>query len=113
MVNASLRGKRFKRNFWNWVLRWEPRKIAEKRRGILLELQENLGLRAWTHFNYMHAKQIYIDRTVTSISSLNLDRASLERNHEAGAICMDDGLSEKMETQLVLDLVNSVPFTDD
>ena len=112
MIRAYQYGKNLKFRLWKKIYGFEPRKTASKHRTNLLEVMRNTGMRAWTHFNYMHAKQAYIDRTVTAISSMNLDRASMERNHEAGAICMDEQLSVQIENQLALDLANSVPVTE-
>ena len=113
MVNAFESGRNFSYHFWKTLLGRSPEKVAQEQRKYLREFQTTPGMRAWTHFNYMHAKQAYFDRIVTSISSVNLDTASLERNYEAGALCMDENLSQQMEVQLTLDLVNSVPVTTD
>jgi phosphatidylserine/phosphatidylglycerophosphate/cardiolipin synthase-like enzyme len=101
-------GHRFATRIWNHILNREPSNNARDHRHYLNDLRHH-GVRTWTHFNYIHAKQAYFDRIATSISSLNLDTPSIERNDEAGAICMDQSLSQAMETQLTLDLVNSVP----
>jgi len=97
------------RQFFQYELNHEPQKNARGHREYLLELQKVPGYHTWTHFNYMHAKQAYFDRIATMISSFNLDKASAERNYEAGAMCLDEELSTAMENQLTLDLVNSTP----
>jgi phosphatidylserine/phosphatidylglycerophosphate/cardiolipin synthase-like enzyme len=95
--------------FLNWVLSFQPQYNARKHRRQLLNLAQVPHFRTWTHFNYMHAKQALFDRLATLISSVNLDQASMDRNVEAGALCMDESLSRQMEAQLALDLANSVP----
>jgi len=109
MQQALEWGRKIRYHFWKAILKREPAHNARGHRKHLLDLEDTPGVRAWTHFNYMHAKQAFFDRIVTSISSVNLDAASLERNEEAGAICMDETLSKEMENQLTLDLVNSIP----
>ena len=102
---------RIKALFYRHILNVEPRNNARDHRQYLVDLHRTPNLRTWTHFNYIHAKQAYLDRIVTAISSLNLDIPSVERNTEAGIFCMDEKLSSEMEPQLALDLGNSVPVT--
>jgi len=109
LERAIRNGNRLGYHLWHWILSFEPRNNAKRHREYLLDLATTKNLRAWTHFNYIHAKQAYFDRIVTSISSVNLDTASMARNEEAGALCMDESLSAEMEKRLTLDLVNSVP----
>lgn len=109
MIKAAENGKNLRYQLWKMLLNVEPQSNARGHREYLHALQTTPGFRTWTHFNYMHAKQAYFDRIATSITSVNLDKASLERNYEAGAICLDEDLSRQMENQLTLDLVNSTP----
>ena len=104
-------GLRLKALFYRKILSFEPRNNARGNRQYLVNLRQTPNLRAWTHFNYIHAKQAYFDRIVTAVSSLNLDVPSVERNTEAGIVCMDKHLSSEMEPQLALDFGNSVPVT--
>jgi hypothetical protein len=109
MQRAYRRGNHLLYAIFHTILEHEPEHNARDHRQYLLRLRKEAGIRTWTHFNYIHAKQIFIDRILTSISSMNLDQASIQRNYEAGIVCMDHSLSQAMESQLTLDLVNSVP----
>ena len=109
MQRAYQKGNHLTYSLFRTILEHEPEHNARDHRRYLLYLRKSAGIRTWTHFNYIHAKQIFIDRILTSISSMNLDRASIQRNYEAGIVCMDHSLSQAMEKQLTLDLVNSVP----
>jgi len=109
MDNNYQSGRMLKYHLWKDIYNYEPQKKARKNRKYLLDLEKSKGVRAWAYFNYIHAKEMYFDRIATSISSLNLDEPSMDRNYEAGALCMDESLSLQMENQLTLDLVNSVP----
>ena len=109
MEEASEDRRKLRYDFFHKLLNIEPQHVARGHRKNLRELSITPGIRTWTYFNYIHAKQAYFDRIVTSISSFNFDTASFDRNIEAGAICMDENLSAEMEPQLTLDLVNSVP----
>lgn len=111
MAKAKQNGRYGRYRLLNGILKFEPQFFARGHRKHLKDLQTTSGIRTWTHFNYMHAKQAYFDRIATSISSFNLDKASSDRNYESGAICMDESLSKEMEDQLTLDLINSVPVT--
>jgi phosphatidylserine/phosphatidylglycerophosphate/cardiolipin synthase-like enzyme len=111
LEHALTYGLRLKALFYQHILSFEPRNNARDHRNYLVDLHRTPNLRTWTHFNYIHAKQAYLDRIVTVVSSLNLDLPSVERNTEAGIVCMDERLSKEMEPQLALDLGNSVPVT--
>lgn len=102
-------GRPLRASFYRWILGFEPANNARDHRKYLTRLSRNPNFRTWTHFNYIHAKIAYLDRTVTLVSSLNLDHASVDRNTEAGILCMDESLSAGMEPQLALDFGNSVP----
>jgi phosphatidylserine/phosphatidylglycerophosphate/cardiolipin synthase-like enzyme len=111
LEHALQSGRPVRASLYRWILGFEPAMNARDHRKHLSKLRETPNLRAWTHFNYIHAKLAYIDRTVTFVSSLNLDHASVDRNTEAGIVCMDHHLSSEMEPQLALDFSNSVPVT--
>ncbi|MES2642351.1 MAG: phosphatidylserine/phosphatidylglycerophosphate/cardiolipin synthase family protein [Myxococcota bacterium] len=81
---------------------------AKGNRAYLTDIQTT-NLRAWTYFNYLHAKQAYFDRTAVVVGSFNLDSQSGSKNHEAALVCLDEELASQMERQLTLDLVNSLP----
>ena len=100
-------------DFLDWVLSFQPQHNARNHRRYLLQLARVPHFRTWTHFNYIHAKQAFFDRVATFISSVNLDQASMDRNIEAGALCMDEKLSRQMEAQLALDLANSTPVVSE
>lgn len=80
-------------------------------REAMLGLMTSPSIRTWTYFQYIHAKQILFDRTLTSIGSFNLEYFSSETNHEAQMFCLDQKLSQQMEESFALDLANSVPVT--
>ncbi|MBC7693138.1 MAG: phosphatidylserine/phosphatidylglycerophosphate/cardiolipin synthase family protein [Methylotenera sp.] len=94
---------------WRKFLTRDAAKVAKANRSYLLGLESTPHVHTWTHFQYIHAKQLYFDRIAVAIGSVNLDMNSLNANHEAAAICLDQGLSEQMDRQLTQDLVNSVP----
>jgi phosphatidylserine/phosphatidylglycerophosphate/cardiolipin synthase-like enzyme len=110
MMKDYAKGKYRTYRFWRDWSEKISRKNASKKREFYHDLQKTPNVRSWAHFNYMHAKQTYFDRIVSSISSMNFDLASFSRNTEAGIICMDENLSKEMEDQLALDLVNSTPI---
>ncbi|NDG84703.1 MAG: phosphatidylserine/phosphatidylglycerophosphate/cardiolipin synthase family protein [Proteobacteria bacterium] len=111
LENSLQSGRPLRASLYRWILGFEPANNARDHRRYLTRLHETPNFRTWTHFNYIHAKLAYLDRTVTFVSSLNLDRASVDRNTEAGILCMDEHLSGEMEPQLALDFANSVPVT--
>ncbi len=94
-----------------WARKEEKQTVSKigETRELLKMLSQTPNYYTWTHFQYIHAKQILWDNVVSVIGSVNLDNTALDRNHEGAAICMDESLAEQMRNLLTLDLVNSTP----
>jgi phosphatidylserine/phosphatidylglycerophosphate/cardiolipin synthase-like enzyme len=103
------RGNQISGKFWeNREENQTVRKIKGTRE-LLKFLAKTPNYHTYTHFQYIHGKQLMWDRTAVSIGSVNLSRTALEKNHESTAICMDEDLTREMEKVFTLDLVNSTP----
>lgn len=109
MEAARAAGKPAMASVYEWLYRFDSRAGARSNRRALLDLQRTPGIRGWTYFNYMHAKQALFDRVAVSVGSFNIDAPSGMKNHEATVLCLDASLADEMEAQLALDLANAVP----
>jgi phosphatidylserine/phosphatidylglycerophosphate/cardiolipin synthase-like enzyme len=74
-------------------------------------LEKENNTRAWTHFQYMHAKKFHLDRLVSIVSSFNLEEWSADKSHESAIVCMDERLNRQMDRSFILDMVNSQPVS--
>lgn len=81
--------------------------LANRRATVPLTLNPNVEV--WTYFQYIHSKLWMFDRLATFVSSWNLETNSVELNHEAGILCLDASLRDRMAQDLTLAVVNSVP----
>jgi phosphatidylserine/phosphatidylglycerophosphate/cardiolipin synthase-like enzyme len=83
---------------------------AKANRDNVMALQKmNPKFHGFGYFQYMHAKHFMFDRLATFVGSWNIDVNSGDKNHEAGIICLDDGLRKSMEKRLAQDFANSLP----
>jgi phosphatidylserine/phosphatidylglycerophosphate/cardiolipin synthase-like enzyme len=85
------------------------RVAAKKNQPYLEFLAKAKNVRAWTHFQYMHAKKFQFDRLVSVVSSYNLDEWSGDKSHETAVVCLDESLAKDLERSFLLDIVNSQP----
>ncbi len=94
-----------------WARKEEKQTVSKigETRELLKMLSQTPNYYTWTHFQYIHAKQILWDNIISVIGSVNLDNTALDRNHEGAAICMDESLAAQMRNLLTLDLINSTP----
>lgn len=106
---AEANGKHGLAKFWSKREEKQAVKMIGETREKLKLLAKTPNYYSWTHFQYIHAKQILWDNIVSVIGSVNLDNTALDRNHEGAAICMDESLTKQMRELLTLDIVNSVP----
>ncbi len=68
-------------------------------------------IRPWAFFQYYHGKTITFDRIAMAVGSFNLEAYSAEHSHESTLICQDDALLVQQDGNILRDLVNSVPVT--
>lgn len=88
---------------------WLDKGAAKKNQPYLEFIQKRPNARAWSNFQYMHAKMMQFDRLVNIVSSYNLEEWSADKSHETAIICMDKNLSQEMDRSFLRDFVNSVP----
>ena len=88
---------------------WLDKGAAKKNAPYMEYIQSLPNARAWQNFQYMHSKLIQLDRTVSIVSSYNLEEWSADKSHESGVICMDERLNREMDRSFIRDFVNSVP----
>ncbi len=77
---------------------------------MMKPLSEIPGIRAWMHFQYIHAKHLFIDQIATVIGSYNMEKYSGRTSQETSILCQDEDLAKQMNPILVRDLINSTPL---
>jgi len=109
-ARAQNRGREFWEEFWEKA-GWKPSlKAAKANREALLTLAAIPGIRSWAHFQYVHAKQVYLDQIVSVIGSFNLEYNSARNSQEASVFCQDGALSRQFDPHVALDISNSTPI---
>ncbi len=97
------------RLFYSIMANLMNKSAAKKNQPYLEYIQNKPNARAWTNFEYMHAKLMQIDRVASMISSYNLESWSGDKSHETGIICLDESLSHEMDRSFLRDFANSLP----
>lgn len=98
---------------FGWINGLFDKSIATWNLPYLMHIDRHPSMEAWTYFQFIHSKIVYIDRLVTSIGSFNLEDYSANNSHESTVICQDESLNKEMDSQTVMDKINSTPVPQD
>lgn len=98
-----------KEKMWIGTKKQADQFYAKSNLEMMKPLAQIPGIRAWMHFQYIHAKHMLIDQIASVIGSFNLEQFS-DSNQETSILCQDENLSKQLAPVLARDIVNSTPL---
>jgi phosphatidylserine/phosphatidylglycerophosphate/cardiolipin synthase-like enzyme len=109
LLESKYKFEPLKKLFYKGVADLANKLAAKKNQPYLEYIQKLPHARAWSNFQYMHAKLIHIDRLLSIVSSYNLEEWSADKSYESASVCIDRKLNHQMDRSFMKDFVNSVP----